>query len=102
MLQADPSTLDEGKRMLEAQVESDNIELRCMAIIGLAYIDAHGLDKPKEGLKILKKNLKLLDDPAVNSDIRNMWDDYMVTLATRLGKTKDADKYLKLKETTEN
>lgn len=100
MLLADPSTLDEGKTMLEAQTESDNIELRCKAIIGLAYIAAHGLDKPKDGLKSLKKNLKLLDDSAVNSDIRDIWYDYMATLATRLGKTKDADKYLKIKETT--
>lgn len=102
MLLPDPTTLEEGKAMLDAQTESDNIELRCKAIIGLAYIAAHGLDKPKEGLKILKKHIKLLDDPAVNSEIRELWYDYMAALATRLGKTKDANKYLKLKETTEN
>lgn len=100
MLLVDPSTLDEGKTMFEAQTESDNIELRCKAIIGLAYIAAHGLDKPKDGLKILKKNIKQLDNPAVNNEIRELWYDYMAALATRLGKTKDADKYLKLKETT--
>lgn len=102
MLLSDPSTLDEGKTMLEAQVESDNIVLRCKAIIALAYIAAHGLDKPKEGLKILKKHIKQLDDAAVDSEIRNMWYDYMAALATRLGKTKDAEKYRKLKETTNN
>lgn len=100
MLLPDPTTFAEGKTLLDAQTESDNIELRCKAIIGLAYIAAHGLNKPKEGLKILKKNIKLLDDPAVNSEIRELWYDYMAALATRLGKTKDANKYLKLKETT--
>lgn len=100
MLLSDPLTLDEGKTMLDALVTSDNIELRCTAIIGLAYISAHGFDKPNDGLKILQKNIKLLDEPAVNSEIRNMWYDYMVTLATRLGKTKVAEKYRKLKETT--
>lgn len=100
MLLPDSTTLDEGKTMLEALVESDNIELRCKAIIALAYIAPHGLDNPKEGLKILKKNIKLLDNPAVNNEIRELWYDYMAALATRLGKTKDADKYLKLKETT--
>ena len=102
MLLPDPATLEEGKAMLDVLVESDNIELRSLSIIGVAYIAAHGLDKPKEGLKILKKNIKLLDEPAVNSEIRNIWYDYMAALATRLGKTKDADKYLKLKETTKN
>ena len=102
MLLPDPTTLEEGKAMLNVLVESDNIELRSLAIIGVVYIAAHGLDKPKDGLKILKKNLKLLDEPAVNSEIRNIWYDYMAALATRLGKTKDADKYLKLKETTKN
>ena len=102
MLLPDPTTLEEGKAMLNVLVESDNIELRSLAIIGVAYIAAHGLDKPKEGLKLLKKNIKLLDEPAVNSEIRNIWYDYMAAIATRLGKTKDADKYLKLKETTKN
>ena len=100
MLLPDPTTLEEGKTLFDAQTESDNIELRCKAIIGLAYIASHGLDKPKEGLKILKKHIKLLDDPAVNSEIRELWYDYMAALSTRLGKTKDANKYLKLKETT--
>lgn len=100
MLLPDPTTLAEGKTLLDAQTESDNIELRCKAIIGLAYIAGHGLDHPKEGLKILKKNIKLLDDPAVNNEIRNMWYDYMAALYTNLGKTKDAEKYRKLKETT--
>ena len=100
MLLPDPTMLEEGKTLLDAQTESDNIELRCKAIIGLAYIASHGLDKPKEGLKILKKHIKLLDDPAVNSEIRELWYDYMAALSTRLGKTKDANKYLKLKETT--
>lgn len=97
MLLPDPSTLDEGKAMLNVLAESDNIELRCKAIISLSFIAAHGLDKPKDGLKILKKNLKLLDNLAVNNEIRELWYDYMAALATRLGKTKDADKYLKLK-----
>lgn len=100
MLLPDPSTLDEGKTMLDAQAESGNIELRCKAIISLSFIAAHGLDKPKDGLKILKKNLKLLDNPAVNNEIRELWYDYMAALATRQGKTKAANKYLKLKETT--
>ena len=102
MLLPDPTTLEEGKAMLDALTESDNIELRCKAIIGLAYIAAHGLDKPKDGLKILKKNIKQLDNPAINNEIRWLWYDYMAALATRLGKTKAANKYLKLKETTEN
>ena len=92
MLLPDPSTLDEGKTMLDAQAESDNIELRCKAIISLSFIAAHGLDKPKDGLKILKKNLKLLDNPAVNNEIRELWYDYMAALATRQCKTKDAAK----------
>lgn len=100
MLLPDSTKLAEGKTMLDAQAESDNIELRCKAIIGLAYIAAHGLDKPKDGLKILKKNIKQLDNPAVNNEIRELWYDYMAALATRLGKNKDANKYLKLKETT--
>lgn len=100
MVLPDPVTLDEGKAMLNVLAESDNIELRCKAIISRSFIAAHGLDNPKEGLKILKKNIKLLDNPAVNNEIRELWYDYMAALATRLGKTKDADKYLKLKETT--
>ena len=100
MLLSDSTTFAEGKAMLDAHTESDNIELRCMAIISLSFIAAHGLDKPKEGLKILKKNLKLLDNPAVNNEIRELWYDYMAALATRLGKTKDTNKYLKLKEST--
>lgn len=100
MLLPDSTTLEEGKAMLNGLSESDNIELRCKAIISRSFIAAHGLDKPKEGLKILKKNLKLIDDPAVNNEIRELWYDYMAALATRLGKNKDADKYLKLKETT--
>ena len=100
MLLPDPMTHNEGKAMLNVLAESDNIELRCKAIISLSFIAAHGLDKPKEGLKILKKHIKLLDDPAVNSEIRELWYDYMAALSTRLGKTKDANKYLKLKETT--
>lgn len=96
MLLPDPTTLEEGKAMLDALTESDNIELRCKAIIGLAYIAAHGLDKPKDGLKILKKNIKQLDNPAINNEIRWLWYDYMSALATRLGKTKAAYKYLKL------
>lgn len=102
MLLPDSATLDQGKAMLEALTESDDLDLRCKSIIGLAYISAHGLDMPKNGLKILKENIKLLDEPAVNSEIRNMWYDYMIALATRLGKTKDANKYLKLKDSTEN
>lgn len=102
MLLLDSTTLEDGKAMLNGLSESDNIELRCNAIISFAYIAAHGLDKPKDGLKILKKNIKLLDEPAVNSEIRNMWYDYMTALSTRLGKTKDAERYRKLKETTEN
>ena len=100
MLLPDPMTHNEGKAMLNVLAESDNIELRCKAIISLSFIAAHGLDKPKEGLKILKKHIKLLDDPAVNSEIRELWYDYMAALSTRLGKTKDANKYLKLKEAT--
>ena len=100
MLLPDPTTLEEGKAMLNVLAESDNIELRCKAIISISFIAAHGLDKPKEGLKILKKHIKLLDDPAVNSEIRELWYDYMAAFSTRLGKTKDANKYLKLKEAT--
>ncbi|MDE6100128.1 MAG: hypothetical protein K2L46_03535 [Paramuribaculum sp.] len=102
LLLSDPSTLAEGNAILEALAMSNNPELRCNAIIQLAYIAAHGLDNPKDGLKILKKNIKLLEDPAVDSGIRSTWYDYMAALATRLGKTKDAEKFNKLKEKTNN
>lgn len=102
MLLPDPAKLAEGKAILDAQTESYNIELRCKAIIGLAYIASQGLEKPKEGLKILKKHIKLLDNPAVSIEIRELWYDYMAALSTRLGKTKDANKYLKLKDITNN
>lgn len=97
-----PETLAEGKALLDSMAVSENLELRCEAIIGQAYIAAHGLDNPKAGMKILKNNIKLLDDPAVSSGIRSVWYDYMAALANRLGKTKDADKYLKLKQAIKN
>ncbi len=93
----DPVMVADAKSMLDNLTAIDMPDLRCRAIIGQVYIAAHGLDKPKEALKILKKNIKLLDDPAVTADARDMWYDYMVALATSLGKTKDAEKYRKLK-----
>lgn len=97
MLMVDPSMVADARTMFDCLTTVDLPELRCRAIIGQANIAAHGLDKPKEALKILKKNIKLLDDPAVNADMRDMWYDYMAALASRLGKTKDAEKYRKLK-----
>lgn len=100
MLLADPAKLDEAKEILNSLADTDDLELRCKVIISQAYVAAHGLDSTNEGLKILKKNIKLLDDPSVTAEVREMWYDYMATLAIRIGKTKDASKYLKLKETT--
>lgn len=93
-----PETFDEGNSLYGILSKSDNADIRCNAIIGQAIVAAHGLDNPKEGLKILKKNIKQLDNPEVSSALRHQWYDYMAHLSTRLGKTKDAGKYTKLKE----
>lgn len=98
MLMADPVMTDNAKSLLDNLTSTDQPDLRCRAIIGQAYIAAHGLDSPKEAMKILKKNIKHLEDPSVTDYARGMWYEYMAALATRLGKTKDAEKYLKLKQ----
>lgn len=97
MLMPDPTTTASAKSMLDNLVATDEPDLRCSVIIGLAYIAGHGVDNPKEALKILKKDMKLLDNQYVSPGVRDMWFDYMATLATVIGKTKDAEKYRKLK-----
>lgn len=97
MLMADPAMTAEAKSLLDDLASSDVSDMRCRAVIGQAYIAGHGLDNPKEAMKILKKKIKLLEDPSVNNYTRGMWYEYMGALATRLGKIKDAERYLKLK-----
>lgn len=97
MLMADPAMTADAKSLLDNLTTTDQPDLRCRAIIGQAYIAAHGLDKPKEAMKILKKAIKQLDDPSVTNYVRGFWYDYMAALATRLGKAKDAEKYRRLK-----
>lgn len=100
MLMANPLMVPVALSLLDNVASTSNPDLRCRAILGQAYIAGHGLDHPKEALKILKKNIKQLDDKSVTAEVREMWYDYMAALYTALGKTKDANKYLKLKETT--
>lgn len=98
MLIYDPTMIADARALLDSLTVTDDPYLHCHVIVSEAYMAAHGLDKPKEALKILKKNIKLLDDPAVTADVRDMWYDYMAALCTSLGKTKDAEKYRKLKQ----
>lgn len=100
MLMVDPATETDAESILDNLLTTAQPDVRCISIIDKANIAGHGLDKPKEALKILKKNIKQLDDPAVTADVRDMWYDYMADLSSALGKTKDANKYLKLKEST--
>lgn len=85
-------------RELEAASSEETDEFHCCLVFTQAYMTGHGLDKPKEALKILKKNTKLLKAPGISDDTRYDWYDYMAALSSRLGKTKDAEKYLKLRE----
>lgn len=101
MLMANPLMVPVALSLLDNVASTSNPDLRCRAILGQAYIAGHGLDHPKEALKILKKNIKQLDDTSVTAEVREMWYDYMAALYTNLGKTKDAEKYRKLKKTNE-
>lgn len=100
MMMSDPTTVAETKSILDNLTASDHPDLRCRAMLGQAYLAAHGLDNPKEALKILKKNIKQLDNPDLTADTRALWYEYMAVLYTSLGKTKDAEKYLNMKEIT--
>lgn len=100
MMMANPLMTPAALSMMDNVASNSNPDLRCRAIIGQAYIAGKGLDTPKEAMKILKKNIKLLDEKEVSDYTRGMWYEYMAALATRLGKTKDAEKYHKFKETT--
>lgn len=95
MITADPEKAAEVEGILNELTVCDVADVRYLAILQQAYIAGHGLDHPKEALKILKKHIKLIDNPTV----REMWYDYMAALYTNLGKTKEAEKYRKLKET---
>lgn len=95
MLMADPAAEADAKSTLENLIATDLPDLRCRGIISQAYLAGHGLDKPKDALKILKKNIKQLDNPNVTAYVRDMWHEYMAALYTSLGKNKDADKHLK-------
>lgn len=100
MMMANPLMAPAALSMMDNVASNSNPDLRCRAIIGQAYIAGKGLDTPKEAMKILKKNIRRLDEKEVTDYTRGMWYEYMAALATRLGKTKDAEKYHKLKETT--
>lgn len=93
----DPDMLDAAKELFDSMAADDVADLRVPVTLLQAYIAAHGLDKPKAAMKILKKNIKILDSPDVTNKLRQSWYDYMATLATRMGKTKDAENYNKLK-----
>lgn len=82
---------------LDENPSSETNDLHCWCVLTHACIAGHGLDKPDDALKILKKNLMLLDAKDVNSDTRSSWYDYMASLLTRIGNTEEAEKYLNMR-----
>lgn len=102
MIVADTQKAAEADDILKELKACDIADIRCLAFFQQAYIAGHGLDHPKDALKILKKHIKWLDDPSISDYVREAWYDYMATLYTNLGKTKDAEKYRKLKEIIKN
>lgn len=73
---------------------SDNINnLRCQVAIAMAFYSGHGIDSPKKGLKILKKNIQLLEAPGVSHYTKSAYYGYMEALFTALGKKKEAAEY---------
>lgn len=81
----------------DSSLEGTN-DLRCWVALSQAYQAGHGLDKPKEAFKILKKNVKLLNAEEVNTETKSTYYDYMATLCAKLGKQKDAAKYQNLRQ----
>lgn len=98
MIVADTQKAAEVDDILKELKACDIADIRCLAFFQQAYIAGHGLDHPKDALKILKKHIKRLDDPSISDYVRESWYDYMATLYTNLGKTKDAEKYRKQKK----
>lgn len=83
---------------LDENPSPETSDLHCWCVLTHACIAGHGLDKPDDALKILKKNLMLLDAKDVNSDTRSSWYDYMAALFTRIGNKEEAEKYLEIKQ----
>lgn len=98
---ADANRINEAVSIIESRsrelsrnpsVETNNIY--CWFTLAQAYIAGHGLDKPKKALKVLKKNISLVESSGVESTTRSNWYNYMAALSMRMGKKKDAQKYL--------
>lgn len=98
---ADANRINEAISIIESRsrelsgnpsVETNNIY--CWFTLAQAYIAGHGLDNPKKALKVLKKNISLVESSGVESTTRSNWYNYMAALSMRMGKKKDAQKYL--------
>lgn len=60
-----------------------------------AYVKADGLDKPIEGLNILKQHLKYAEKPGINPAICKDYYNYIAALYDRIGKKKQSEKFRK-------
>lgn len=75
-------------------VDGDNDKtFSLLAGIMRANLEAHGLDKPKEAVKWLKKYEKLAGDPTVDRDSASDYFKYLSEAYAKLGKKKQAEKY---------
>jgi len=61
-----------------------------------AYIAGHGLDKPKDAIKWLKKYEKLAANPNVDPETRSDFYSYMAECYGKQGKKKQATKYAEM------
>lgn len=71
-------------------------DMRAAVIIDKAYIAGHGLDRPKEAYKILKKNLKEFDRWDLSPLTRQQRYRYLQQVCEAMGKHKKADEYKKI------
>lgn len=93
--------LDSRRQKPAENPGAETDDVHCWITLTRAYIAGHGLDKPKDALKILKKNIRQLDSKEVDDETRALWYNYMALLSKHAGKSKDYEKYLKLKENLE-
>lgn len=84
-------------------IYEDNKANFCLLIgSSRAYIAGHGVDKPKDALKWLKKYEELAADPNLDSEIRSDYYSYMAECYGKLGKKKEQAKYARLAEQPDN
>ncbi len=80
-------------KMIELGENDEFARLIAVAsIFSSVYLQAHGLDNPKAGVKFLKKYEKFMTDSSVSKKSRADYWNYLAQLYQALGKTKDARK----------